>query len=227
MLLLGVAVLLLSYARRKLLRGSLSKADLFPLKPLPWVVYPVLTGLLLCTGFWTEPLGRLLPMPASMQQAMLALIHQSDYIPLVVAMFILTALMELLCTGIVLNGLLQKYAPAPAIFCSSLCFALTPLNPWAFPVLFLVGIGNGWLFYKTRSLSPVLYTRAIMGLMSIIWAGLTTSRTASLYDFSDLSWRGILDNDPLYYGIVTGSLLITMLLLGWLERNLTSLIQTR
>lgn len=59
---------------------------------------------------------------------------------------------ELLCRGLVLGGMLQRYGASKAIVLSALFFALIHLNPWQFtPALFL-GVFYAWTARATGGL---------------------------------------------------------------------------
>jgi membrane protease YdiL (CAAX protease family) len=63
----------------------------------------------------------------------------------------------LIYRGIVLEGLLKKYSPIFAILFSAFLFAIAHLNPWQFVVGMVMGIFNGWIYFKVRNLLyPIL-----------------------------------------------------------------------
>jgi membrane protease YdiL (CAAX protease family) len=64
---------------------------------------------------------------------------------------------ELIYRGIVLDGLLKKYSPLFAILFSAFLFAIVHLNPWQFVVGMVMGVFNGWIYFKVRNvLYPIL-----------------------------------------------------------------------
>jgi len=77
---------------------------------------------------------------------------QTDLPSFITVTFFAAFLEEMLCRGIILDGLLKNMSPAKAIFWSSFFFALMHLNPWQAIPGFLVGLLMGWLYWKSGSL---------------------------------------------------------------------------
>jgi len=71
-----------------------------------------------------------------------------------VSALVLTAVVaeEVLFRGVILAGLLERYAVVPAIVGSALLFGLAHVLPWAIFSAFLGGLLLGWLYYRTRSI---------------------------------------------------------------------------
>ncbi|HET9642130.1 MAG TPA: CPBP family intramembrane glutamic endopeptidase [Burkholderiaceae bacterium] len=59
---------------------------------------------------------------------------------------------ELLFRGLILQGFLRRYRPAVSLFASALLFGLAHGNVHQFLVAFPLGLANGWLVWRTRSL---------------------------------------------------------------------------
>lgn len=68
---------------------------------------------------------------------------------------------EVLCRGVVLNGLLKNYKPFHAIFLSALFFGFMHLNPWQGIPTFLAGLFLGWLYYHYNSVVPGIIAHAV------------------------------------------------------------------
>jgi membrane protease YdiL (CAAX protease family) len=63
---------------------------------------------------------------------------------------------EMLFRGIILRGFLQQYSAARSITISALLFGVAHLNPDQFIVGVVLGLVNGWLYERTRSLWPCI-----------------------------------------------------------------------
>jgi membrane protease YdiL (CAAX protease family) len=68
---------------------------------------------------------------------------------------------EVLCRGIILNGLLKNYKPSYAIFLSALFFGFMHLNVWQGIPTFLAGLFLGWLYYRYNSVVPGIIAHAV------------------------------------------------------------------
>jgi membrane protease YdiL (CAAX protease family) len=83
--------------------------------------------------------------------------HIEGFSSFIVAVIAAPILEELIYRGIVLEGLLKKYSPIFAILFSAFLFAIAHLNPWQFVVGMVMGIFNGWIYFKVRNLLyPIL-----------------------------------------------------------------------
>jgi membrane protease YdiL (CAAX protease family) len=98
---------------------------------------------------------------------------------------------ELFFRGLVLRGLLTRYAPTNARLASALpfaaahipLFAAAHITPWEIPGAFVVGLLFAWCFIRTRSLLPGLFGHAIANLMAVAavaWPGPKTPGTGVL-----------------------------------------------
>ncbi len=76
------------------------------------------------------------------------------------AVFVLVVLApiseEFLFRGLIMHGFLQNYSRRKAILVSALLFALFHVNPWQFPMAFVLGVVLGWWLVETGSLWPCL-----------------------------------------------------------------------
>lgn len=75
---------------------------------------------------------------------------------------------ELIFRGIILDGLLQKYAVVKSILISSLLFSLVHLNFLQIVSGFLGGIFIGWVYYKTRRITLTILIHATINLAGFI-----------------------------------------------------------
>ncbi|WP_299580624.1 type II CAAX endopeptidase family protein [uncultured Sunxiuqinia sp.] len=81
------------------------------------------------------------------------------------AVLIAPFLEEIIFRGIILRGLLTKYAPRYAVIFSALIFALVhgkPLQIWG---VFVIGLIFGWIYYKTRSIGTTILLHSVLNLM--------------------------------------------------------------
>jgi membrane protease YdiL (CAAX protease family) len=79
---------------------------------------------------------------------------------------------ELICRGLVLSALLQRYSSRHAVVASALGFALLHPTPWHFGSALTVGLGLGWLRVKSGSLWPCVLLHASHNAVALLalWA---------------------------------------------------------
>ena len=68
---------------------------------------------------------------------------------------------ELIFRGVIMSGFMKNYKAVYAILFSALLFALFHLNPWQFPVAFMLGLILGWLRIRTGSIFACITGHAI------------------------------------------------------------------
>ena len=68
---------------------------------------------------------------------------------------------EVLFRGLILRGLLGRWAPWAAILASAMLFALMHFNPAQAPVALALGIALGWVYVRTRSLGLCIIGHAL------------------------------------------------------------------
>ena len=61
---------------------------------------------------------------------------------------------EMLFRGVMLRGLALRYHPVVAVFIAATCYAVVALNPWLLLGGLARGVLLGWLYLKTRSITP-------------------------------------------------------------------------
>ena len=125
--------------------------------PIWLVPVVILSALGLVVGL--ERVSYLLPMPASVQKFFENLIRK-DIFSITMLVIAAPVLEELLCRGIVLNGLLKNYPPYKAIIISAVFFSALHLNPWQAIPAFFGGCFIGWVFYRTNSIIPGMIIHA-------------------------------------------------------------------
>ncbi|MCK4750969.1 MAG: CPBP family intramembrane metalloprotease [Bacteroidales bacterium] len=138
---------------------------LFYFEKAPGIIYPVLIVLTLSLAMVLDPLTNLLPMPEKIEE-LFALLSTKDIYTLLLVCILGPVLEELLFRGIILDGFLKRYKPAKAIFWSAFLFGLFHLNPWQFIPGFLIGILLAWIYFKTRSLIPVILVHLVNNSLS-------------------------------------------------------------
>lgn len=76
---------------------------------------------------------------------------------------------EVIFRGIILRGFLQRYSDGIAIMLSSMLFAVYHLNLYQIPVAYILGTFMGWVFVKSRSLWPSIFTHVVYNSLAV-WA---------------------------------------------------------
>ncbi|MDR1347244.1 MAG: CPBP family intramembrane metalloprotease [Prevotellaceae bacterium] len=64
---------------------------------------------------------------------------------------------EIICRGIICEGLIKNISPRAGILWSAFIFALIHLNPWQGLSAFVIGCFIGWIYWKTRSIIPCIF----------------------------------------------------------------------
>ncbi|WP_423244933.1 lysostaphin resistance A-like protein [Hathewaya massiliensis] len=75
---------------------------------------------------------------------------------------------EILCRGILLEGLLLRNKPYISIVISASMFSLMHGNLVQIPNTFFMGLIIGWVYYKTRSVIPCIFAHFINNLLPTI-----------------------------------------------------------
>ncbi|AMJ65258.1 CPBP family intramembrane glutamic endopeptidase [Hymenobacter sp. PAMC 26628] len=120
---------------------------------------------------------------------------------------------EMLCRGVVLQGLLRSRRPWVAIGQSALLFSLMHFNPAQSAHAFFSGLLLGWLYYRTRSLCVCVAMHALNNSLAFIamrW-GPVTWQTDPLPKAFGSAW--------VYAGAVGLSALIVAAVLWWVQRT--------
>jgi membrane protease YdiL (CAAX protease family) len=123
-----------------------------------WVI-PVLIISTLAFVVNLEHIADLIPMPDSVQKFFES-VFKKDIFSVITIVIAAPVLEEILCRGIILQGLLKNYSPNKAILISALFFAIMHLNPWQALPAFFGGLFLGWIYYKTRSVIPGMIIHA-------------------------------------------------------------------
>ena len=110
-----------------------------------------------------------LPMPEEIQD----LFHQvfgkkTSYLYLLFSTVVIAPLTEeIVHRGIILKGLLAHGSQNRAVIWSAVLFGLAHLNPWQFPVAFILGLVFAYWVIQARSLWPAILGHALNNLISV------------------------------------------------------------
>lgn len=74
---------------------------------------------------------------------------------------------EIFFRGAILKALLNRFSPGKAIFISALIFGIIHFNPVQIIGAGLTGVVLGWMYYKTKSLVPVILVHIINNGLSV------------------------------------------------------------
>lgn len=74
---------------------------------------------------------------------------------------------EIVCRGVVLNGLLKKFSPILSIFISAFLFAFMHLNIHQGVNAFILGIIFGYIYYKTRSVYLTMFCHFVNNTIAL------------------------------------------------------------
>lgn len=131
----------------------------FNFSDVQWRLVPVIMLSTIALVVGLEWISDLLPMPRSVQ-SFFANAFRKDILTLITLVIAAPILEEILCRGIVLQGLLKNYTPLKAILISAVFFGLIHLNPWQALPAFFGGLFLGWVYYRTQSIIPGMIIHA-------------------------------------------------------------------
>jgi membrane protease YdiL (CAAX protease family) len=196
------------------LRTGLSFGEVFPLKPFRVaLVVPIvlmLLGSIILAAEVKFVMQMVWPEPASMKEATQGLVGGSVWDTLLAFVVLGPVTEEFLFRGVILQGFLRNYSRRKAILVSALLFALFHLNPWQFPVAFLVGVVLGWWLAVTGSLLPCLFGHALGNSLTLLISVVARNRTT----------QSSAASPPWPFWLVAGLLGASLMATGaWLERR--------
>jgi membrane protease YdiL (CAAX protease family) len=196
-------------------RTGRSFRDVFPLQPfrvallLPIVL--ILLGVILLAAEINAALQVVWPKPESMKEATQGLLGGSVWVTFLAMVVLAPVTEEFLFRGVILQGFLRNYTRRKAILVSALLFALFHLNPWQFPVAFLLGVVLGWWMTVTRSLLPCLFGHALGNSLRLLMSVVERNRVSPSSAAADPPWP---------FWLVVALLGTVLLAIGaWLERR--------
>jgi uncharacterized protein len=115
-----------------------------------------------------SPLVSIIPIPEFMRQIFIEFGNQKGIFSAITIIIAAPILEELVFRGIILDGLLKKYSPIKSILVSSILFGVVHFNPWQFIAAFIIGCFSGWVYYKTRKLTPSIIIHFANNLVAFI-----------------------------------------------------------
>jgi hypothetical protein len=136
-------------------------------KTQPWLV-PVVIICTLALVILLEQVANWIPMPKSVEK-FFENAFKNDVFSIINITIAAPILEEILCRGVILNGLLKNYSPNKAILISAIFFGAMHLNPWQAIPAFFGGLFIGWIYYKTRSVIPGMIIHATINTMGVIF----------------------------------------------------------
>lgn len=115
---------------------------------------PAITGL----GGFVEITGAMIlpEMPDAFKES-LANAMNSNLPAILTAVVAAPVLEEIVCRGIICEGLIKNISPRAGILWSALIFTVIHLNPWQGLPAFVIGCFLGWIYWKTRSIIPCIF----------------------------------------------------------------------
>lgn len=183
-----------SYAKGSRLSFSISR------KQAPFWVYLLLLPLTPAMAILVDSVTSLIPMPELIEKLLSEMVSLNlpSFLTAVIAAAILE---EVLCRGIILEGLLKHKTPHSAILWSAFIFATLHLNPWQGLAAFTIGCVSGWIYWRTRSLGPSIFIHFVNNGMAFGMLYLLEDPTISASEvFGDY-----------YFLVLAGSLLVALL----------------
>lgn len=132
-----------------------------------WLI-PVVIICTLALIILIEQASNWIPMPKSVQK-MFEDAFTGDVFSIINLTIAAPILEEILCRGVILNGLLKNYSPNKAILISAIFFGAMHLNPWQAIPAFFGGLFIGWVYYKTRTVIPGMIIHATINTMAVIF----------------------------------------------------------
>lgn len=125
--------------------------------------------IVLVDGLAMEWLQKLLPMSAG-EATMFASVADADLGVWVLVCGIAPFVEEMFFRGILLRGLLGRYAPADAMVYSAFVFGMAHMNVYQFVIAFAVGLIAAALYRRTRSLWPGILLHAGINSLIMVFA---------------------------------------------------------
>jgi membrane protease YdiL (CAAX protease family) len=151
--------------KSKKVQGYYSKISFKKIQP--WLV-PVIIICTLALVILLEQVANWIPMPNSVEK-FFEDAFKDDVFSIINITIAAPILEEILCRGVILNGLLKNYSPYKAILISAIFFGAMHLNPWQAIPAFFGGLFIGWIYYKTRSVIPGMIIHATINTTGVVF----------------------------------------------------------
>ena len=134
---------------------------------LPWITFSLILLVGLSAILLLDPIETMIPVTEDFIETYTYMIRPDifSFLSIVIAAPVLE---EILFRGVILEGFLHNYRPRKAILLSALIFGGIHLNLVQIPGAFLVGIFLGWVYWKTRTLLPVMAIHFANNLISYL-----------------------------------------------------------
>ena len=161
------------------------------------------------------PIISLIPMPEFVKEIFAGLLGEYSVYKFLTIVVAAPVLEELICRGIILDGLLKKYSPIKSILISSVIFGLAHMNPWQFIGAFSLGIFIGWIYYKTKSISFAIIIHAANNLGAFLISYFSNSDASSMDETLLESYGGILN----FISVLIGSIVILVISIYFIRRE--------
>ena len=144
--------------------------------PIMWMwTFVFIVGM----GLWNNYLSELAALPNTKEDFFEEMMSR----PLgIFATVIMASIMEeLLFRGAIQGHLMRLWKnPLWAIIVSSFLFGVVHGNPAQIPFAFIMGLGLGWIYYKTGSLAPCFFMHFVNNGSAVLIFGLTDNPNATM-----------------------------------------------
>ncbi|GGK86625.1 hypothetical protein GCM10011405_37980 [Rufibacter glacialis] len=162
-------------------------------------------------GVLLEPLINLLPAPPEFLNKIFRDLFKPNFLSFLAIAVAPAILEEILCRGIILEGLLKRYSPTKAIIWSAVLFGAMHLNPWQGLTGLVLGLFIGWVYHRTKSIYPGILIHFVNNALSyfawLAWGDKVTSLQGIMTPFS-------------YYLLVAASLLVGVAGMWFLNKQM-------
>lgn len=169
-------------------------------------------ALIFIMGVVIEPLINLFP--ASYMEDVNNLISETGGLGMLMTIVLAPVLEEILFRGVIQGGTEREYGPVRAIVVASAIFGIIHLVPQQVVNAFFCGLILGYVFYRTRSLVPVIAIHLLNNAFAYIMIRMSPANASG-------SLREIVPNDTWYwivYGACTAVFVFVMYKL-WRQLN--------
>lgn len=153
-------------------KANTSFKESFPLSPIKlYFLFPivvVLIGRIIISAEISSLVNLIIPRGESHALAMNEFFNKNPSVIIIAGMIIAPFIEELLFRGLILRAFLNRYSITKSVLFSALLFGVYH-DIYSFIPAFLFGIFSGWLFIKTRSLLPCIFSHAINNTIIIVF----------------------------------------------------------
>ncbi len=113
-----------------------------------------------------------LPMPDFVSQMMSQMLSLEERPVLGILALVVVAPIseEFVCRRWLLASMLRRWSPARSIVLSALAFGAMHMNPWQFFYATGLGLGLGWLYWRTRSIRLCIAWHAVHNSLSVLFS---------------------------------------------------------